>query len=126
MTHSPSPPSNGWSASLVTIGQQLARIEYKLDRIGWHLTRLLLTSPTSSPTAPTCPTSTAPTTPLPADGPPIAKELLWPLARWLAERLAALIARAALPYLVPIIGLVIIAGRKLWEWFTSWLAWLVG
>jgi hypothetical protein len=122
MTHSPSPPSNGWSASLVTIGQQLARIEYKLDRIGWHLTRLLLTSPTSSPTAPTCPTSTAPTGPEPTDGPPLIKHVGWPLLRWLAEKLAGM----SLPYLLPILGLALVAGRKLWDWLVAWALWLVG
>lgn len=143
MTHSPSPPSNGQTASLIEIGRLLARIEAKADRLRAQasrqagelhrigvllslLTSALLTWRTSTPTGQTCPTSTAPTTPASGDGPPITKELLWPLARWLSEKLAGLIASVALAKAVPAIGIAILLGRKIWDWLMSWLTWLVG
>lgn len=118
-----------------SVREQLNRIEYKLDRQGWHLTRLALTSSTSGPIAQTSATSTVPTDPPESSAsrsPAIIKHgrrYLPKIAGWLGEK--------ALTYLWPLLSGVFLSAwavmRKYWEaiWSSlesalNWLSALLG
>ncbi len=96
------------------------RIERKLDTLMWHSIKIALSLPTSGPTAQTSATSTAPIAQQPETE--LIKQVGWPMARWVLEKLAGM----ALPYVLPAAGILLLWGRKIWEWLTSWLGWFVG
>lgn len=110
---------------------QLSRIEWKLDRLAHHWTRLALNSPISGPTEPTSRSSTDTITSLshPLDTDALlkhGKRWLPKLIGWLAERLFSLV----LPSIISLVfaGWTVIRhyGTLLWQWLESLVAWCFG
>lgn len=119
--------------------EQLHRIEWKIDRLGWHWTQHVLNSSTSGPTmAPNISTGTSANSPTTATAatPPSSPSTA-PLIKhgrkyfprilgWAGEKLIG----AALPYITPILislwALVWRYGEAMWLYLSGAWHWLVG
>lgn len=120
---------------------QLHRIEHKIDRLGWHMTRSLLMSPTSTPTmAPSISTATTAASPTTAPAatrapststspPPIIKHgrrLLPKLLGWAAERLIGYLLPSLISLGLAAWALVRRYGEEMWVYVSGWWHWVLG
>ncbi len=101
------------------------RIEWKIDRLGYHLTRLHLIWPTSSQIAPISHSSMATTRPT-GSRLRVLREFAFKIAGWAAERLLPIVWGLLAPILLGLWAWGREGAEKLWVWVSGVWLWLAG